>query len=151
MDVTGVSGLSEAAAVDTHAPPESTSPLPPEDLSTLTDAELTLLAAKGNTQAILQLEKRHAARTARLLASADEPVFKVEEKPEVVPESAHPDLPQAAALPASVFLTDALDTRAILEVEHRDAVEATKLLTTVDEAAPESAKEAVAHIVDTFL
>src|SRR6476620_10851601 len=130
MDITGVNALSESTAIDSGVTPASS--LYPDDLSSATDDQLIALAAKGNTRAILELEKRDAARVAPPLASGDQPV----------PAVAQAGLSQAKAAPVTTAEAVTLDAPAILGLEQPDAAQAAKLLASADQTVAAAAEEA---------
>ena len=139
MDITGVNSLSESTAIDSGVTPASS--LYPDDLSNATDDQLMTLAAKGNTRAILELEKRDAARGAPSLASGDQPVPAVEQA----------DRSQAKAALVTTAEAVTLDAPAILGLEQPDAAQAAKLLASAEETVAAPAEEAVGNLVDKFV
>ena len=139
MDATGVNALPESAAIDGEA--GSTSSLSSGDLSDATDEQLMVLAARGNTRAILLLELRDAARGTTLLGSGNQPV----------PAAELPAVSPAAGVSATKAVAVTLDApAAILGLEQPDAAQAAKLLASVDETAAAAAEEAVGNMVDKF-
>jgi hypothetical protein len=139
MDITAVNSLSESTAIDAGVTPGSS--LYPDDLSIATDDQLIALAAKGNTRAILELEKRHAARVASPLASGDQPVPAVEQA----------DRSQVKAALVTTAEAVTLDAPAILGLEQPDAAQAAKLLASADETVAAAAEEAVGNMLDKFV
>jgi hypothetical protein len=123
MDAFSVNSLSGTAAADAGAA-LAPAPLSFDDLLNASDEQLMVLASKGNTQAILELEKRDAVRASRLPASA-------------------------AKNPTASATT--LDAPGILGLEEPDAAQAAKLLATADETVSGAAEDTVGNIVDKFV
>ena len=122
MDATDVGSVSGVTATDASRIP-ATTPISRVELFSATDEQLMTLAAKGNKQAVLELENRDTARATK------------------------PPLTGEENQTASAVILDAPD---ILGLEKPDAAQAAKLLASADQSAFEAAEEAVGNVVDKF-
>jgi hypothetical protein len=149
MDTISMNALSGSAAIDRLAQPP-TSSLTREDLFNETDAQLMMLSAKGNPEAVLELENRDAALAARLAAITGQPPPPATADTQAIVDLEKRNSAEAASLSAAVALSVTADSQAILDVEKRDAVQATKLLAAEDRTVSFSGPVAVGNMVDTF-
>jgi hypothetical protein len=138
MDVTSINSLSGPAAVGTGGLATSTSFLSFEALATATDTQLIALAAKGNTQATIELQKRDAARGPQEPAARQpEPAATEDTQTIVVPDT--PNALSAARAPAAgadrTAPAGTPDTQTVLESQKHDAVEAARLQANADQVA----------------